>query len=150
MSVWWAGARTDPNLWQTFAKEAKSYVYDIDGGPTTKIQFPKDDKKTLHLMQRYLVFQIKFPVGAAFALEITLTDTGRSKRRLHFSTAFRELQSNPLHCRIPFPGYLPRDCWLNIVFDMEDLVALAFPALLSLRSIKSYSIHHVLSVECLP
>ena len=53
----------------------KGYIYELDGGIKTKMQFPKEDKQELALVQHYLVFQIFLPVGTAFSIEITVTDT---------------------------------------------------------------------------
>jgi len=41
----------------------------------TKMQFPKNEKQDLGLVQHYLVFQIYVPVGTPFSLEIVVTDT---------------------------------------------------------------------------
>ena len=43
------------------------------------MQFPKEDKQELALVQHYLVFQIFLPVGTAFSIEITVTDTTKVK-----------------------------------------------------------------------
>ena len=55
----------------------KGYIYELDGGIKTKIQFPKEDKQELALVQHYLVFQIFLPIGTAFSIEITVTDTAK-------------------------------------------------------------------------
>lgn len=41
------------------------------------MQFPKNDKQELALVQHFLVFQIFLPVGAPFSLEIAVTDTSK-------------------------------------------------------------------------
>jgi hypothetical protein len=46
----------------------------------------------------------------------------RARRRLLFSTSFREVMSNPLHTRVPL-GCLARGVWVNLTFDLTELTA---------------------------
>jgi hypothetical protein len=53
----------------------QGYIYEVDAGTNSKIQFPKEDKQDLGLVQRYIVFQIFLPYGTPFSLEMALSDT---------------------------------------------------------------------------
>ena len=75
---------------KVYDKAVKGYVYHCEGGPTAKMQLPKDERRSLGLVQPYLVLQINVSMTKPFAMELSLTDTARSRRRLIFSTSFRE------------------------------------------------------------
>ncbi|KAK3260743.1 hypothetical protein CYMTET_30317 [Cymbomonas tetramitiformis] len=106
---------------QVFEKEVKSYVYYCEGGPQCKMQLPKDDIKTMTLMQPFLVFQLFLPLGQSFSFELSVSDTGGTRRRLVFSTAFTDVKRTPLHCQIPL-ATVRHGVWLNLAFSMADLV----------------------------
>ena len=132
---------------KVYEKAVKGYVYRCDGGPSAKMQLPKDDRRSLGLVQPYLVLQLHVPEAKPFSLELSVTDTARSRRRnppaparrrrahdlrprsqararrrLLFSTSFREVMSNPLHTRVPL-GCLARGVWVNPTFDLTELTA---------------------------
>lgn len=151
---------------RVFDKSVKGYVFRCDGGPTAKMQMPKDERKALGLVQPYIVFQINVLctiLGRSFCYSFSIclcfprrtgtciknlldgafnlrpcciyftntllvimhaykcttnaarhcrrtvrkahlilhpTDATRARRRLIFSTAFREVVSTPLHTRV--------------------------------------------------
>lgn len=55
------------------------------------------------LTQRFLVLQLFVPsgIGRPLLLELGVSDTDRTRRRLLLSTAFREPVRNPLHAQVP-------------------------------------------------
>ena len=76
-------------------------------------------------MQPYLALQLHVPESKPFALELWISDTARARRRLLFSTSFREAVCTPLHTRVPL-GSLPRGVWVNLLLDMATLTASNF------------------------
>eukprot|EP00742_Colponemidia_sp_Colp-10_P003627 GILJ01003861.1.p1 GENE.GILJ01003861.1~~GILJ01003861.1.p1 ORF type:complete len:847 (+),score=73.44 GILJ01003861.1:39-2543(+) len=105
-------------------KTVKGYVYSIDG-TQSRMQLPKDEKKGLGLVQPHLIFQIYLPVGRPLTLEVGVSDSGKTRRRLLFSSAFKETVSTPLHARIPI-HVIRRGTWLNLALDMVSLVSQNF------------------------
>ena len=55
---------------QLFDKTIKSYVYLLEGGPSSKMLIPKDEKTGLSLIQPFVVVQISVPLGVGFNVEI--------------------------------------------------------------------------------
>lgn len=65
--------------------------------------------------------------AASFAFELAVNDAESvTRRRLIFSTAFRDATSSTLHAQVPLP-LLPRGVWLNFTIDVADLVQAAWP-----------------------
>ena len=52
----------------------------------------------------------------------SITDSQKNKRRIYLSTAFKEISSNLLHMKVPL-AQLPTGQWMNLCFDLEDLVS---------------------------
>lgn len=132
VDVFSAGGSNPTSNWKVsgavqrvYEKSVKGYVFQCEGGPSAKMQLPKDERRLLGLLQPYLVFQLLVPAGKPFALELSISDTTRARRRLLFSTSFREPSRTPLHSRLPLSA-LQRDVWLNLTFDLVDLVASNF------------------------
>jgi hypothetical protein len=89
----------------------------------TKLQFPKEEKQELALVQPFLVFQLFLPVGEPFSIELAVTDTGKAKRRLNFTTNVRDLDKNYFHAKIPIDS-LKRGVWLNLSIDILSFMEL--------------------------
>jgi len=49
----------------------------MDHNPNCKLQFPKDDKLSLALLQPFLVLQIFIPKGKPFTLELLIADSSK-------------------------------------------------------------------------
>lgn len=58
--------------------------------------------RAVGLTQRFLVLQLFVPSGVnrPLLLELGVSDTDRTRRRLLLSTAFREPVRNPLHAQV--------------------------------------------------
>ena len=112
---------------RVYDKSVKGYVFQCEGGPSAKMQLPKDERRLLGLVQPYLVLQLTVPSQKPFALELSISDTSKARRRVLLSTSFREPVRTPLHTRLPLAS-LHREVWLNLTFDLVDLVAKCFPA----------------------
>ena len=111
---------------RVYDKTVKGYVFQCEGGPSAKMQLPKDERRLLGLVQPYLVLQLTVPSQKPFALELSISDTTKARRRVLLSTSFREPVRTPLHTRLPLAS-LHREVWLNLTFDLFDLVGKCFP-----------------------
>ncbi|CAN0237806.1 unnamed protein product, partial [Ectocarpus sp. 8 AP-2014] len=107
------------------------YVLAVSGGATSKMQLPKAPKSLLGLRQRHLVMQVLTSTSQdkPFSLELALTDTGGTRRRLVLSSSFRALHCTPLHAQIPLVGLeRHRGSWANLTIDLVGLTAVCFKA----------------------
>jgi hypothetical protein len=86
---------------------------------------PRDPLKSLGITDPCLVTQLYLPLRRPFALELRVTDASGDRRRLIFSTSFKNVVSNPLHAQIPL-AILPRGRWLNVCFDLLSLISSNF------------------------
>ncbi|CAB1103639.1 unnamed protein product [Ectocarpus sp. CCAP 1310/34] len=83
------------------------------------------------LRQRHLVLQVLTSTSQdkPFSLELGLTDTGGTRRRLVLSSSFRALHCTPLHAQIPLVGLERyRGSWANLTIDLVGLTAVCFKA----------------------
>lgn len=127
------------NVHKQYDKDIKSYVYVLEGEPTTtKIQFPKEDKHGLFLTQKYLVFQLFLPVGRPFSFEVAVTDHAQNKHRIFFSSNLRDISVTPLHAKFPL-AILNLGSWLNMCLDLESLVSKTFNGP-KFRAIESFTV----------
>ena len=55
---------------QIFDKDIKSYIYNLEGGPSTKMQLPRDERQQLSLSQPFLVLQLSVPLGVSFSVQL--------------------------------------------------------------------------------
>jgi len=57
------------------------------------------------LIQPVLVLQLSIPSDKPFGFEIVLTDQQARKRRLIFSTSFREVEATELHAKVRIAAF---------------------------------------------
>lgn len=62
---------------KAYDKTSKGYIFLMDSSSNCKLQFPKDEKQSLALIQPYLVLQIYLIKGKPFTLELTVLDSSR-------------------------------------------------------------------------
>lgn len=86
---------------------------------------PSNDKESLGIVQSYIVFQFCLFSPKSFSVEIAISDTTKTKRRLMFSSCTKDVVVNPLHCRIPM-GKIPIGEWVNLSFDILSFVSECF------------------------
>ncbi len=91
----------------------KSYILEISNAMGSKLQFPKEDKAELGLVQHFLVVQCWIPLSVSFMVDLVFTDTQKVKRRIHFSTAISKADKTYFQVNIPVPQ-LKRGIWLNL------------------------------------
>ena len=65
------------------------------------------------------------PQGQVFTVELSLSDTSATRRRLFLSSSFSEVKCTPLHCQVPLSN-IRRDVWLNLALPLAELTASYF------------------------
>mmetsp|Transcript_20844 Transcript_20844/g.57835 ORF Transcript_20844/g.57835 Transcript_20844/m.57835 type:complete len:945 (+) Transcript_20844:71-2905(+) len=111
---------------KVYEKDVKGYIFNCPGGHGFKMQFPRDDRKSLCLLQPYINLQIYVSGNQQFSLELSVTTTDNTRRRLFVSSSFQDVKATALHAQIPLK-YLRRDGWTNLVFHHASLVEGCFP-----------------------
>ena len=109
---------------QVFDKAVKGFILALES-PGLKMTIPADDRHSLNLIQPYLVLQVWIDQGQSFSLELAITDSSNTKRRLMLSSATREIALTPLHARVPNKAML-RGVWLNLSIDLVSFTARCF------------------------
>ena len=89
----------------------------------------------MHLIHPYLVIQVYAPQQQALTLDLGVTDSSKTRRKLLLTTAAKEFKSNPLHATIPLlsstisstqDGIFTFNTWTNVIVDMPSLVSASF------------------------
>ena len=109
---------------QVFEKAVKGFILSLES-PGLKMTLPADDRHSLNLIQPYLVLQVWIDQGQSFSLELAITDSTNTKRRLMLSSASREMALTPLHARIPNKAML-RGVWMNLSIDLVSFTGRCF------------------------
>lgn len=123
LQKWKISGSTNGTAQLTYEKNVKGYAVQLEGSTVTnKMQLPKNGKKSLHLTQRYLILQVYVPLSKDFSIELAMTDTTGSKRRVMMSTSAREISITPLHAKLNI-SLVKRDTWLNLCLDLASLVS---------------------------
>ena len=89
------------------------------------MQIPNNDKSQLNLMHGYLTFQIFLNTTKCFTIEIGITDSCNTKKRLLISACSKDFIMNQLHCRIPIIN-IPIGKWINLCIDILGFVSECF------------------------
>jgi hypothetical protein len=116
-----------------YDKAVRSYVFSCSGGHQTQIKLPNGDKgckmlfhpllslysqmqfvSSVGLVQPFLVIQLLIDAQEPFGMEISVLDAKRTKRRLIFSTNFKDVSIHSLHAQVPL-SFVKRGRWLNLV-----------------------------------
>jgi hypothetical protein len=110
------------NVHRVYDKTVKGFVYLLDKGSTTQMSIPPDSKESLGILQPLLVLQIRLQHGKHFGFELIVIDDRNQRRRMYFSTIFRDFESNDFHVQIPLE-LNNHDGWNNLVIDMNSIVS---------------------------
>jgi Protein of unknown function (DUF667) len=85
---------------KVYDKDVKCFIIDIPSMPhhaaNSRLILPKQEKRSLSLMYRFVVLQMRAD-AQELHFEITVRDTGQNRRRLIFSSGFRDIHHTPLH-----------------------------------------------------
>eukprot|EP00392_Amoebophrya_sp_AT5.2_P000738 g739.t1 len=152
-----AAWRVAPTVQRIYDKNIRGYIYQISsttsGSSSTgpSLQLPKDANRSLQLVQPLLCFQLCLCEDGqrdrTFALELGVTDTTKTRRRIAFSHAVKEKSVNPLHARFPVVGCteaVPRGRWVNLCLDLPSVLRNAWGPSVQFKSLDLVSI----SQEC--
>ncbi|GMF33105.1 unnamed protein product [Phytophthora fragariaefolia] len=113
---------------KTFDKGIRGNAFQLDGSSETKMQLPKAASSSLGLAQRFVVIQLLVPFTRSFSVEICFSDFQKVRRRFVVASAFRETARTTLHVQLPLNAAdVPRDQWMNLVFDLQTLSEVHFP-----------------------
>jgi hypothetical protein len=128
---------------KTYDRNIKGYYVAMEQESTvTKVQCPKKHNTSLGITQPVLCFQLQFIDNKNFSIECAILDDQNQRRRLHFSTNFRELDSNALHVRIPwskdYSGFEGK--WVTVCINLEDICRRSFKNV-AYRTLESFIIH---------
>lgn len=129
-----------------YERNIKGYMISLDDNIVnpSKIICPSSQyKQTLGIIQPLLVLQMNAPSEKQkpISFEIVVTDNTGQRRRLHFSSSFRTIQSkNELHSQIPL--IIPRGEWCNLIFNLQNIVANVFNGEISFHTLDSFCWRH--------
>eukprot|EP00042_Codosiga_hollandica_P031773 m.195579 g.195579 ORF g.195579 m.195579 type:complete len:657 (+) comp53724_c0_seq2:105-2075(+) len=116
-------------------KEVKGIVFVVDGAAA--LSAPKEEKQTLGLLQRYVIFQLLVPQGRDFTLSLLVSDSTGAKRRLALSTQAKETKVSASQARIALS--LRAGVWLNLCLDLGAIITHCFPSL-TFRALEAISV----------
>ena len=132
VDVFSAGGSNPTSNWKVsgqvqrvYDKSVKGYVFQCEGGAVAKMQLPKDERRLLGLMQPYLVLQLTVRDEAVRPRALHLRHHQGPSARPLLDELPRAVRT-PLHTRLPLSS-LQRDVWLNLTFDLVELVGTNFP-----------------------
>ena len=110
-----------------YDRSAKGFVLTLSGGRSTKVLLPQKKGASLGLTasRPFLVMQIYVPLGRPFTTELVISDEKLTRRRLVFSTAFKDELFDELHAQLPLHT-LGRGKWTNFVIDMLGIMGHCF------------------------
>jgi hypothetical protein len=64
-----------------------------------------------------LVLQIFIPIGFPWSIELGITDTSKTKRRVMLTSAINKVEVKFFHVRCPI-NHIKRGVWLNLGIDV--------------------------------
>lgn len=108
------------------------------------VTFLFDLKIAVGLVQPFVAFQAFFTSGRSAFIELTVTDTQRTRHRLIFSSSFIFFSVNPLHAQIPL--HVPRDTWLTLCIDVDGFCVDCFSQVKITRFQRRKKFRHLLGL----
>eukprot|EP01041_Mallomonas_annulata_P000976 gene976-1903_t len=110
---------------RVYDRNIKGFVFLMEKGMNTTMECPAKSADTLGLLQSFIIFQLRRFQDKPLSIELTILDNKGNRRRLHFSTKFRDIVCNDLHSQIPLQFNEP-DKWCNLIFNIKDLTSTLF------------------------
>ena len=117
-----------------FDENTKGYVLDCNGGT---MQIPNKQTGSLKLIRPFLLFQVYLYPGKLLSIELAVTDSQGSKRRIML-TQCKNVVINMMHSRLP-NAFIEKNSWMHLYVNVQSLFSLCFPAS-TFRSIDSISL----------
>lgn len=137
-----AACRADLNTAKFYDREIKGYTILLDSESHHPVfQTPKKDSETLGVIQPVLCLQARHIAGKSCSIELVVKDDQKQRRRLHFSTKFREQTCNALHAQLPWAilAEIAEDFWVTWIADLKTLCEKCFHSgFASLESIRLF------------
>ena len=130
------------HIHKVYERTVKGYVVSMEReSSTTALICPKQQKDSLEIHQSLLILQLRLlGMASPFSLELVVHDSKRQRKRLHFSTSFKDIHVNSLHVSLPWKQ--PRhDLFTNVVIDMMQLVHQSSNGVDEFVSLDSFIIH---------
>jgi hypothetical protein len=130
------------HIHKVYERTVKGYVVSMEReSSTTALICPKLQKDSLDIHQSLLILQLRLlGMASPFSLELVVHDSRRQRKRLHFSTSFKDIHVNSLHVSLPWKQ--PRhDLFTNVVIDMMQLVHQSSNGVDEFVSLDSFIIH---------
>ena len=93
-------------------------------GKNGKLGIPRTNRQHLNISNQYLILQIFIPQSKSFILELGISDSSITRRKLIF-THCRGIQKDTLHSKIS-NAIFPRDIWTNICINLAAFTAICF------------------------
>ena len=111
-----------------YDRTIKGYCYSINqSGTSTMIQCPASPRDALGVIQPLLFLQVECGEEIRSSVEITVLDKRNQRHRLHFSSTFREIESNELHAQIPWVcDHFPSKRWTHVLIDLQYFTKICF------------------------
>ena len=106
-----------------YSKTTKSSIISLDCS-NSKLQVSPTESP-LHIPHPCLVLQILIPPGSAFSIELWVSDSFSSKKKIIFSSSFKEFSKNTLNARVPNQAF-SRGSWVNLMFDLHKWTSTCF------------------------
>ncbi len=89
------------------------------------MQCPQNEKNSINILNNILIFQILLLSEKSFSIEVRVTDNSDSKRRLNFSTSFKEIETHEFHIQMPLK-LLIANVWTNLYINIGNLLSQSF------------------------
>eukprot|EP01039_Chlorochromonas_danica_P002890 gene2888-3155_t len=149
----YASCRTDISG-RSYDRSIKGYSIPLDyDSQSPSFQMPRKDSESLGIIQSILCIQLKRFPRKNCSLELILRDQAKQRRRLHFSTKFREHTSNHLHAQLPWtlPPDVEEEFWITWIIDLNMICDVCFQSSFSsLEQIKFYGSSHLRKIFSIP
>jgi len=130
------------HIHKVYERTVKGYVVSMEReSSSTALICPKQQKDSLDIHQSLLILQLRLlGMASPFSLELVVHDSRRQRKRLYFSTSFKDIHVNSLHVSLPWKQ--PRhDLFTNVVIDMMQLVYQSSNGMDEFVSLDSFIIH---------
>lgn len=133
--------KVSQNIHRVYDRSVKGFVFLLEKGATTNMSIPPaEGKELLGLIQPLLVFQVRLQPGKHFGFDVVVQDDKGNKRRLYFSSTFRDFENHGLHVQVPL-AIDALDGWINMIVDLGMLMHLCF---------RGSHLHSILSISLKP
>jgi len=113
---------------RSYQRSVLGHAINLGTAINTKMSYPQDTRKTLHLTQSYLVLQLYLDPQLPFTLELSVStaDKSTTRRRIIVSPSFKSKKLSPLCAQVPLhlatvlqPG---TSSWVSLCINLPSMV----------------------------